>query len=150
MPPEESMKAKILYKFHDNSLARHFNVNRTEELIQWHFQRKNIRKEVWEYVRLCAIYQQVISKRHKPCREMVTLLKPTRLWNKLSIDFIVELPRTTRNLAEVDSILITVNRYTHIAKFFVISKTINVAELARLFHNEIELKFRHPNSIVSN
>ena len=59
IPAEATVKAEILRHFHDDPLAGHFGVNRTEELIQRHFHWKNMRKEIQEYVRSCAICQRV-------------------------------------------------------------------------------------------
>ena len=79
---------------------------------------------------------------------MVALPKPTHPWDELSMDFIVRPLPMTHDLVKVDLSLILVNRYMHMAKFFAISKTINVAELACFLYNEIELKFKRLSDIV--
>ena len=48
----------------------------------------------------------------------------------------------------VDFILVVVDHYICMTKFFPISTTINAVELTYLFHNKIELKFGAPKSIV--
>ena len=74
------IKAEILQRFHDDPLAGHFGVNRTEELIQRHFHWKNMRKEIQEYICSCAICQRVVSKRHKPYGQLESLPLPSRPW----------------------------------------------------------------------
>ena len=66
------------------------------------------------------------------------------------MDFITGIPEARFGFHSVDSILVVVDRYTCMAKFFPVSTTINAAELAHLFHNEIELKFGAPKGIVSD
>ena len=144
------IKAEILRHFHDDPLAGHFGVNRTEELIQRQFHWKNMRKEIQEYVRLCAICQRIVSKRHKPYGQLESLSLPSRPWSEISMDFITGIPEARFGLHSVDCIFVVVDRYTHIVKFFTVSITINAAELAHLFYNEIELKFGALKSIVSD
>ena len=150
IPAEATVKAEILRHFHDDPLAGHFGVNRTEELIQRQFYWKGMRKEIQEYVRSCAICQRVVSKRHKPYGQLESLPLPSRPWSEISIDFITGIPEARFGFHSVDSILVVVDRYTRMAKFFLVSTTINAAELAHLFHNEIELKFGAPKGIVSD
>ena len=64
------------------------------------------------------------------------------------MDFITGIPEARFGFHSVDSILGVIDRYTRIAKFFPVSTTINAAELAHLFYNEIELKFGAPKGIV--
>ena len=66
------------------------------------------------------------------------------------MDFVKGIPEARFGFHSVDSILVVVDRYTRMTKFFPISTTINAAELAHLFHNEIELKFGAPKGIVSD
>ena len=109
-----------------------------------------MRKESQEYVRSCAICQRVVSKRHKPYGQLESLPLPSRPWSEISMDFITGIPEARFGLYSVDCIFVVVDRYTRMAKFFPVSTTINAAELAHLFHNEIELKFGAPKSIVSD
>ena len=109
-----------------------------------------MQKEIQEYVRSCAICQRVVSKRHKPYGQLESLPLPSRPWLKISMDFITGILEARFGFHYVDSILVVLDRYTRMVKFFLVSTTINAAELAHLFHNEIELKFGAPKGIVSD
>ena len=150
IPPEESVKAEILQRFHDDPLSGHFGVNRTEELIQRQFQWKGMRRDIQEYVSSCAVCQRTVSKRHLPYGSLVSLPKPNRPWSEVSMDFVTGLPEARVGFQDVDSVFVVVDRYTRMARFCAVSTSINAAELARLFHTEIELKFGAPNGIVSD
>ena len=50
----------------------------------------------------------------------------------------------------VNSILVVIDCYMRIAKFFPVSTMINAAELVHFFHNKIELKFGALKGIVSD
>ena len=150
VPPEASVKAEILRRYHDDPLAGHFGVRRTEDLIQRHFHWKGMHAEIQEYVRSCAVCQRVVVKRHRPYGEMAALPAPTRPYSEVTMDFIVGLPPTLCGLEDVDSIFVVVDRYTRMAKFFPVASTINAAELACLFHSSIDLNYGAPEGVVSD
>jgi transposase InsO family protein len=66
------------------------------------------------------------------------------------MDFITGLPEVIYKSQFVDAILVVVDRFTKMARFFPVSTRINAAELAELIHTEIELKYGPPNGIVSD
>ena len=109
IPAEASVKSEILQRFHDDPLAGHFGVNRTEELIQRRFHWKKMRQEIQEYVRSCATCQGVVSRRHKPYGQLESLPKPARPWLEISMDFITGLPEARFDWHFVDSILVIVD-----------------------------------------
>ena len=49
-----------------------------------------------------------------------------------------------------DTILVVVDCFTKIAKYFPVQKTLDVAELANLFHKRIVYLFGTPWSIISD
>ena len=66
------------------------------------------------------------------------------------MDFITGLPNARKELQDINSIFIIIDRYTRMARFFTVFNTINAVELARLFHIKIKLKFGTPNGIISD
>lgn len=66
------------------------------------------------------------------------------------MDFITGLPPIYFNGKDVDAILVIVDRFTKYMMFFPVSVEITAAELAELFHQEVELRFGAPRGVVSD
>ena len=66
------------------------------------------------------------------------------------MDFITGIPPTIFKKQRVDAILVIVDRFTKYCLFYPVSTTMNSAELAELFHTEVELRYGPPDGIVSD
>ena len=67
------------------------------------------------------------------------------------MDVIVGLPPSAEGDSKAyDAILVTIDCFTKMAKYFSICETINAHELADLFHRQIVCSFGTPLSIVSD
>lgn len=150
IPRGEGLRRELLRLYHDDPLAGHFGRNRTEALLKRRFYWVNMQDDVASYVKGCTVCQGVTARRHKPYGQLQSLPQPDRPFQELSMDFITGLPPTRHNKEEVDAILVIVDRFTKYSLFFPVRSTINAAELAELFHAEIELKYGPPEGVVSD
>jgi hypothetical protein len=76
---------------------------------------------------------------------------PTSPWKDISMDFITGLPPCNAGISTVyDAILVVVDKYTKMAKYTPVQKTIDAATLANIFHDRIVMKFGTPASIVTD
>jgi len=66
------------------------------------------------------------------------------------MDFIIGLPPSRRGDKVYNAIYIIVDRYTKMALYLPIVKTITITELADLFLNEVVRRFGAPRGIISN
>jgi hypothetical protein len=64
------------------------------------------------------------------------------------MDFIVNLPLSTRNGRVYDAILIIVNRFTKISIYITYNKTCIAEDLIDLFYEEVIYKYGIPKGIV--
>lgn len=150
IPAGENLRQRIASLYHDDPLAGHFGVNRTETLLKRKFHWPNMHEDIVDFVRSCHICQRQANHRHKPYGKLESLPIPKRPWSEITMDFITGLPEVIHNGKFVNAILVIVDRYTKMCRFFSVSTSIDAAELAELFHSEIELKYGPPEGIVSD
>jgi len=66
------------------------------------------------------------------------------------MDFIIGLPPSKQGDKVYNTICVIVNRYTKMALYLPIVKTITITKLADLFFNKVVRRFRAPRGIISN
>lgn len=69
---------------------------------------------------------------------------------ELAMDFVTGLPPVWHKGQLVDAILVVVDRFSKWTFFLPVSKDITASELASIFHETIETKYRPPKGIVSD
>lgn len=147
---EESLRAELVKRHHDDILASHFEVEKTIELIERKYYWKGISQSIKNYVSTCDICQRVKTSRHCSYEEMQALSHSRGSWQKVTMNFIIELSPSKRKDVVYDTILVIVDRYTKMTRYLPTNKTITAERLADLFFEEIIYRFNTSIEIVTD
>jgi hypothetical protein len=140
------MRENLLKEKHSRGLARHFGHDKTFAKMRESYFWPGIRAEVKRFVDKCRICQH--SKGRKQNAGFYQPLPiPEKLWDEISMDFVLGLLRTQRG---VDSIFVVVDRFSKMAHFIPCQKISNATHIANLFFEEIVRLHGLPRSIVSD
>jgi hypothetical protein len=106
-----------------------------------------MKTDIAEFVAQCLVCQQVKAEHQRPAGMLQPLEIPVWKWERISMDFVVGLPRTQ---AGYDSIWVVVDRLTKSAHFLPVKTTYTSAKLAEEFISEIVRLHGVPVSIISD
>ena len=107
-------------------------------------------QDVKDYIASCDVCQRVKVLRHRPYGSLTSLSKPEGPWQQIAMDFITGLPLSKRKGIVYDAILMVIDRYTKMARYIPITKTVTAVELADLFFEEIICRFGVPKECVTD
>ena len=106
-----------------------------------------MKKEITDFVSRCLTCQQVKAEHQKPAGKIQPFPIPVWKWDKITMNFVTELPRTRR---QHDAIWVIVDRLTKSAHFLPVSNDDPLDKLAQLYVEEIVRLHCVPISIVSD
>src|SRR3954470_22402332 len=103
--------------------------------------------DVRQYVKSCDSCQRIKASQQVPGGLLQPLPIPTRPWEQVSMDFIVQLPKTK---AGFDAIVVFVDTFSKMTHFAPTKTTASAPDTARLFFDHIFRLHGLPKSIVSD
>jgi hypothetical protein len=141
-----SMRELLVREAHGGGLMGHFGVKKTLDILHEHFFWPKMKKDVNRICGRCITCRKAKSK-VLPHGLYTPLPVPREPWVDISMDFVLELPRTKRGR---DSIFVVVDRFSKMAHFIPCHKTDDATNIADLFFKEIVRLHGVPRSIVSD
>jgi hypothetical protein len=120
----------------------HFEVKKTEDVLTAHFFWPKTRRDVERYVSWCTTCNKAKSRLNS---HYMHLPVPSVPWEDISMDFVLELPRTKRGR---DSIFVVVDHFSKMDHFIPCNKSDNASHVADLFFTKIVCLHGVPNTIV--
>jgi len=131
---------------HDSVSAGHFGINKTVELISRNFWWPKLHNDVKKFIKSCETCCKSKIPRHKPYGLLSPLSTRNRAWSDISMDFIVELPKSK----DMTTIMVVVDRLTKMAHFIPFRCLPTAAIAADSFINNIFKLHGFPDSIISD
>ena len=149
VPPDPKLKKELLRQYHDAPTAGHMGAKRTLKLLQRHYYWEVMAREVKSYVGTCAECQRAKARRHRPHGLLASLPVPGGPWKEISMDFIVDLPKSRDANGKVcDSMLVVVDRLTKVSIYIPTRKKLTSSELADFYMHYVFKRFGLPEGIV--
>jgi hypothetical protein len=144
--PNFSMRENLLKEKHSGGLAGHFGHDKTFANLREAYFWLGMRSEVKKFVDRCRICQHSKGKK-KNAGFYQSLPILERLWEEISMDFVLGLPRMQRGH---DSIFVVFDRFSKMAHFIPCQKTSDVTHIVNLYFKEVIRLHGLPKSIVSD
>ncbi|GJU39677.1 RNA-directed DNA polymerase [Tanacetum coccineum] len=141
-----SLRDSIILESHAGGLAGHFGRDKTLALIRSCFYWPKMERDVSRIIARCRVCH-IAKTRHTNAGLYTPLPVPTALWEDVSLDFVMRLPRTQRHK---DSIMVVVDMFSKMAHFVPCSKTYDASQVARLYFSEIVRLHGVPKTLTSD
>ncbi|GKB36427.1 putative reverse transcriptase domain-containing protein [Tanacetum coccineum] len=106
-----------------------------------------IKRDIADYVSQCLTCSKVKAEHQKPARLLQQPEIPEWKWEKLAMDLVTGLPKSS---SRYDMIWVIVDRLTKSAHFLPIREDYKSKKMARIYINEIVARHSMPVSIISD
>ena len=127
------MRENLLKGKHNGGLVKHFGHDKTFSKLNGAYFWPGMRTNVKKFVDRCRICHHTKGKRQNTGLYQ-PLPIPERLWDAVSMDFVLGIKRTHRGY---DSIFVVVDRFSKMAHFIPCQKTSDATHIVNLFFKEI-------------
>ncbi|GKF16477.1 putative reverse transcriptase domain-containing protein, partial [Tanacetum coccineum] len=147
-------KDLILHESHKSKYSIHPGSNKIyHELKKLHWW-SNMKADIATYVSKCLTYSKVKAEHQKPSGLLVQPEIPQWKWEKITMDFVTKLPKTSSGY---DTIWVIIDRLTRSAHFLPIKENDSMERLTRLYlkqvvsrHLPVSIIFDHDGRFTSH
>jgi len=147
IPKDKRLRTQILQEHHDINISGHLGIDKTYESLRRNYYWPKMGKDVHKFITTCDSCQRNKPSNQQPAGLLQPLDTPTRRWEQITMDFIVQLPVTRNNF---DAIVVFVDRLTKKAIFCAANTSISAPEVAKIFFNNVFRYHGLPKVIISD
>ncbi|XP_017425527.2 transposon Ty3-G Gag-Pol polyprotein [Vigna angularis] len=143
---QSSWLPRLMAEFHLTQMGGHSGVYRTYRRIAQSLFWVGMKKDITEFVAKCLVCQQHKYLASSPQGLLQPLPIPNAIWEELSMDFVVRLPKSQG----YDAILVVVDRLSKYAHFIPLKHPYSARTVAEIFLREVVRLHGIPKSIVTD
>ena len=147
IPDYASLRKNCIELSHDAPWSGHFGRDKTAELVKQIYWWPKMDQDISDYVRTCDSCQRTKVPSRKPYGFMVPLSIPKRRWSSISMDFITQLPPSTKGN---DAIMVVVDRLSKMTHAIPNKTNDSAEDCAKLFVDKIYCSHGLPLEIISD
>jgi len=133
VPRNPDLRRRVVSLCHDTKVARHPGRWKTLELVSRNYWWPQMSRYIGRYVSTCDLCLRTKPIRQAPVGELHPLWIPDSRWDMLSVDFVVELPLSSRH----DAVMTVVDSVSKRAHFIPTHTTVTAEGAARLFLHQV-------------
>lgn len=146
LPRYKELITKILQENHDSKIAGHLG-DKTYKKVSRSYFWSRMSKDIKKYVATCESCQRNKSSNQQPAGLLQPLSTSTTRWKQITMDFIVQLPKT---IQEFDAIVVFVDRLSKRAHFVPLTIKSTAPDVAKIFFENVFKYHGLPKVIVSD
>ncbi|KAL6578234.1 hypothetical protein OROMI_010562 [Orobanche minor] len=146
IPKDSKFIPSLLLEFHQSAAGGHSGYYRTYRRLATNVYWPGMIARVQEFVKACDICQRCKASSAAPGGLLQPLSIPSAIWEDVSMDFIVGLPKSKG----FDAILVVVDRLSKYAHFILLKHPYTAKIVAEAFTREVIRHHGIPQSIVSD
>jgi len=147
VPNIGGLRRVILEEAHNSRYTMHPGSTKMYHDLKQLYWWEGMKKDIANFVSSCLTCQQVKAEHQRPAGLLQEIQIPEWKWERVTMDFVVGLPRTLRGY---DSVWVIVDRLTKSAHFLPVKTTYGGVKYAQIFMNEIVRLHGVPISIISD
>ena len=147
IPNNRKIITHILEETHNIPIGGHVGMSKTLELVSRNFYWPRLHRDVKHYVSSCQKCQENKPSNALPMGLLNPLSIPNRRWDQVTMDFIVQLPRTSSGY---DAIIVVVDKLSKLVHYIPTTTDVTAPEVAKLFFQHVVRHHGLPSSIVSD
>nr|GEZ91343.1 putative reverse transcriptase domain, ribonuclease H-like domain, aspartic peptidase domain protein [Tanacetum cinerariifolium] len=147
LPLFGGLRDLIMHEFHKSKYFIHPGSDKMYHDLKKLYWWPNMKAIIAEYVGKCLTCSRVKAECQKPSGLLVQSEIPIWKWERITMDFIIKLPKTSNGH---DTIWVIVDRLTKSAHFIPTQATDSMETLTRLYIKEIVSRHDVPISIISD
>ena len=141
------LRELVLDEAHKSRYSIHPGADKMYQDLKEFYWWPKLKADIATYVSHCLTCSKVKAEYQKPSGLLQQPKIPVWKWERITMDFIMKLPRTSSGY---DAIWVIVDRLTKSAHFLAIKETDSTEKLAKLYIKEVVARHGVPVSIISD
>ncbi|GJU29360.1 putative reverse transcriptase domain-containing protein [Tanacetum coccineum] len=147
LPCYGDLRTLVMHESHKSKYSIHPGSDKMYQDLKQLYWWPNMKANIATYVSKCLTCSKVKAEHQKPSGLLVQPEIPEWKWEKITMDFVTKLPKTTNGY---DTIWVIVDRLTKSAHFLPMRETDPMEKLMKLYMKEVVTRHGVPVSIISD